>query len=145
MGHQPVTPYLFFGGRCDEALAFYRSAIGAKEEFLMRYAESPEPMPPGMLPPGFEKKVMHASFRIGGQVVMASDGCGEPANFQGFSLALSYATPAEATRAFQALSSGGEVTMPLAKTFWTPLFGMLKDRFGMNWMVSVAAEPVPAA
>lgn len=145
MGHQPVTPYLFFGGRCDEALAFYRDAIGAKEEFLMRYADSPEPMPPGMLPPGFEKKVMHASFRIGGQVVMASDGCGEPANFQGFSLALSYGTAAEATRAFQALSAGGEVTMPLAQTFWTPLFGMLKDRFGVNWMVSVAAEPVPAA
>lgn len=145
MGHQTVTPYLFFGGRCEEAISFYRTAIGAQQEFLMRYSESPEPMPPGMLQPGFEQKVMHASFRIGNQVVMASDGCGPGAKFEGFSLALTYATPAEATRVFQALSAGGQVTMPLEKTFWSPLYGMLTDKFGIAWMVMVAQEPVPGA
>jgi PhnB protein len=145
MGHQTITPYLFLGGRCEEAIAFYRSAIGAQQEFLMRYSESPDPMPPGMLQPGFEKKVMHASFRIGEQVVMASDGCGPGAKFVGFSLALTVPTAAEAKRAFTALSAGGQVTMPIAPTFWSPMYGMLSDRFGVNWMVMAAMEPVPTA
>src|ERR1035438_3302183 len=81
-----VQPYLFFGGRCEEALAFYRTALGAQVDFLMHYNESPEPMPPGRLPPGFENKVMHATFRIGGTTLMASDGCEAGANFNGFSL-----------------------------------------------------------
>lgn len=141
MGHHPLTPYLFFGGRCEEAIQFYSTAIGAKLEFLLRFAESPEPTPPGMLPPGFEQKVMHASFRVAEQVVMASDGCGEPAKFEGFALAITLPTAAEATRAFEALAADGEVTMPLAPTFWAPLYGMLKDRFGVQWMVTVEHQP----
>jgi PhnB protein len=135
-----IEPYLFFGGRCDEALAFYRSALGAEIDFLMRFKESPEPHPPGMLPPGWEEKVMHSTVRIGGSTFMASDGmCGSDSEFGGFSLALNVATEAEADRAFAALAEGGTVKMPLTKTFWSPKFGMLEDRFGLGWMVSVEA------
>lgn len=134
-----VQPYVFFGGRCEEALEFYRTALGAKVEFLMRYKESPEPAPPGMVPPGFENKVMHATFRIGESTLMASDGCAEGAKFEGFTLSLAVPTEAEANRAFAALSAGGQVRMPLTKTFWSPRFGMLADRFGIGWMVSVVA------
>ena len=134
-----VQPYLFFGGRCDEALEFYRTTLGAQVDFLMRYKDSPEPMPPGRLAPGFENKVMHSTFRIGETTLMASEGCGEAANFVGFSLSLALPTEAEANRAFAALAAGGQVEMPLTKTFWSPRFGMLTDRFGIGWMVSVAA------
>ncbi len=134
-----VQPYLFFGGRCEEALSFYRAAVGAQVEMMMRFKDSPEPHPPGMVPPGFENKVMHASFRIGGTTLMASDGCGEVSKFEGFSLSLSVPSEAEADRAFAALSEGGQVKMPLGKTFWSPRFGMLADRFGIGWMVSVTA------
>lgn len=145
MDHQALTPYLFFGGRCEEAITFYADAIGAVQECLMRFAESPEPMPPGALAPGFEQKVMHASFRIGDQLVMASDGCQPGAQFLGFALALSLPTAAGARRAFDALAAGGAVTMPLAPTFWSPMYGMLTDRFGVSWMVMAACEPAPAA
>lgn len=132
-----VQPYLFFNGRCEEAIEFYRKAIGAEVEILMRFKESPEPHPPGMVPAGWENKVMHASFRIGQTTVMASDGCGEKTAFEGFSLSLSMATEAEADRAFAALADGGQVRMPLTKTFWSPRFGMLQDRFGIGWMINV--------
>ena len=132
-----ITPYLFFGGRCEEALAFYRDALGAEVEMLMRHDQSPEPPPPGMLPPGFEKKVMHASFRVRGVPLMASDGCGEAAKPDGFRLALSVPTEAEARRAFDALAAGGTAEMPIGKTFWSPCFGMVTDKFGIGWMVSV--------
>jgi len=135
-----IQPYLFFGGRCEEALAFYQSALGAEVEMLMRYADSPEPLPPDTLAPGFENKVMHASFRIGNNTLMASDGHGTSPGFAGFSLSLSVPTQADAERAFAALVEGGEVQMPLAKTFWSPRFGMLTDRFGLGWMVSAEAE-----
>lgn len=134
-----IQPYLFFGGRCDEALDFYRTALGAEVVMLMRYKESPEPQPPGSVPPGYENKVMHATFRIGGTTLMASDGCGETPSFAGFSLSLAVPTAAEAGRAFAALADGGKVTMPLDKTFWSPSFGMLTDRFGLGWMISVTA------
>jgi PhnB protein len=139
MKHPLVQPYLFFGGRCDEALDFYRIAIGAEVDFLMRYKESPEPMPPGLLPPGFENKVMHATFRIGSTTVMASDGCEVGPKFTGFALSLAVPTADEADRVFAALSEGGKVRMPLAKTFWSVRFGMVDDKFGVGWMVNVAA------
>jgi PhnB protein len=134
-----VQPYLFFNGRCEEALAFYGTALGAKVDFLMRYQESPEPMRPGRLPAGFENKVMHATFHIGGTTLMASDGCEEGARFEGFSLSLALPTETEVNRAFAALAEGGKVGMPLTKTFWSPRFGMVTDRFGIGWMVTVAA------
>ena len=135
-----VQPYLFFGGRCEEALEFYRTAIGAEVEMIMRFNESPEPTPPGMLAEGFENKVMHASFRVGESTVMASDGCSpEDGKFNGFSLSISVPGEADADRVFAALSGGGSVKMPLSKTFWSPRFGMLEDRFGIGWMVIVPA------
>ncbi len=136
-----VQPYLFFDGRCEEAVEFYRRALGAEVEMLMRYRESPDPPPPGMVAPGSEDKVMHASLRIGESVVMASDECsiGAQPTFDGFSLSISVADAAEAKRRFDALADGGKVTMPLGRTFWSPCFGMLTDRFGVGWMVSVAA------
>jgi PhnB protein len=133
-----VQPYIFFGGRCEEALEFYKSAIGAEVDMLMRYKDSPEPAPPGMLAEGFEDKVMHTSFRVGETTLMASDGCRQDdANFNGFRLSLSVPNEAEADRAFAALAAGGEVQMPLTKTFWSPRFGMLTDRFGLGWMINV--------
>lgn len=134
-----VQPYLFFGGRCQEALEFYQSALGAEIEMLMRFRESPDPVPEGMLAPGFEDKVMHAAFRIGGSTLMASDGCGDRVKIEGVSLSLAVATEAEADRYFHALAEGGEVTMPLDKTFWSPRFGMVTDRFGVGWMINVVA------
>ncbi|MEO6054342.1 MAG: VOC family protein [Chthoniobacterales bacterium] len=139
MSESHIQPYLFFNGRCEEALDFYVKTLGAKVEMLMRYSDSPEPMPPGMLPEGFENKVMHATVHIGASTLMASDGCGEVRGFDGFSLSLAVKTEAEAQRAFAALSEGGEVGMPLGKTFWSPCFGMVKDRFGLGWMVNVVA------
>ena len=139
MADSIIEPYLFFGGRCEEALEFYGKTIGAKVDFMMRYKESPEAPPPGMLPSGYENKIMHTTFRIGKSVLMGSDGCGEALEFKGFSLSLAAADEAEAKRAFDALAEGGEVKMPLTKTFWSPCFGMLTDRFGMGWMISVPA------
>lgn len=135
-----VQPYLFFGGRCQEALAFYRAAIGAQVDMVLKFNDSPQPMPPGMLQPGFENKVMHSSFRVGTTTLMASDGCHEGSSFGGFSLSLAVTTEAEADRAFAALADGGQVKMPLGKTFWSPRYGMLTDRFGVDWMVSVVAR-----
>ena len=130
-----VQPYLFFGGRCDEALKFYQTALGAEVQMLSRFKDSPEPY---MAQPGIEEKVMHASFKIGETTLMASDGrCEGEAKFDGFSLSISVADEKEADRVFAALSEGGEVTMPLEKTFWSPKFGMLTDKFGVGWMVSI--------
>ena len=134
-----IQPYLMFGGRCEEALDFYRSALGAEVDLVIRYEDSPEPPPPGMLPAGFENKIMHTSFRIGSNTLMASDGCEEGQQFSGFSLSIQVATETEADRFFTALSDGGQIQMPLSKTFWSPRFGMLTDRFGIHWMINVAA------
>jgi PhnB protein len=134
-----VQAYLFFNGRCEEAIEFYKTALGAKVEMLMRFKESPDPPPPGMVPPGFENKVMHASLRIGDTTVMASDGCEGNPSFQGFSLSIAVTDLAEANRLFTALAEGGQVQMPLGKTFWSPGFGMLTDRFGVGWMINVPA------
>jgi PhnB protein len=133
-----IESYLFFNGRCEEAIEFYQRALGAEVLMLMRNKESPEPPPPGTMPPGSEDKVMHATLRIGTSNLMLSDGyCdGKPA-FTCFSLSLDAADEAEAERLFAALSDGGTVQMPLAKTFWSPKFGMVADRFGVGWMVSV--------
>ena len=131
-----VQPYLFFNGRCDEAIEFYRGALGAEVIMLMRFKECPEP---NQLQPGTENKVMHARLQIGDTVVLLSDGrCqGKPA-FEGFGLSITVPTDAEADRLFNALADGGQVQMPLAKTFFSSRFGMVADRFGVSWMVYVA-------
>jgi PhnB protein len=144
--NQTIQPYLFFNGRCEEALQFYKKAIGAEVLFMMRYKESPEPMPPGALPAGFENKVMHTTFQVGPNTLMASDGCAaDKASFEGFSLSIAVGTEAEADRAFTALAEGGQVKMPLTKTFWSPRFGMVQDKFGLGWMVSVPGKDMPGA
>ena len=131
-----IQPYLFFDGRCDEAVEFYRRAVGAEVVGLMRYKDSPDP---GSVPPGGADKVMHASLKVGDATVMASDGhCQGAPTFQGFALSLTVPTEAEAERLFGALGDGGQVQMPLGKTFFSPRFGMLADRFGVSWMVLVA-------
>ena len=134
------STYLFFDGRCEEAAGFYQQAIGAELVYMMRYSDSPEPHPPGMVPPGFEHKVMHMTLKIGDNTVMASDDCTGHPKPEGFALSLATKTEAEADKLFAALGDGGTVTMPLTKTFWSPKFGMLTDRFGMSWMVSVGGE-----
>ncbi|MBM7060165.1 VOC family protein [Pseudomonas sp. UL073] len=132
-----VQPYLFFNGRCEEALAFYGQAIGAQTTFLMRFKEAPD-MPPsnecGNIGP---EHIMHANLTIGSTQVMASDGASPDApGFRGFSLSVTAANPAEAEQAFNALLDGGQVVMPLQETFWAKAFGMLVDRFGVHWMVN---------
>ena len=140
-----VEPYLFFDGRCEEAIEFYRAALGAKVEMLMRFKDNPEPPQPGCMAPGSENKVMHVSLRIGSSQVMASDGnCAGKTDFKGFALSLNAPTEADADRWFAALAEGGQVQMPLGKTFFSPRFGMVADRFGVFWMVIVQPSGPPA-
>jgi PhnB protein len=129
-----IQPYLFFNGRCEEAIDFYRTAVGAEATMLMRYKDSPEPTSHGA-----PEKVMHASLRIGDTTVLVSDGqCSGQLNFQGFALTLIASNDAEAQRRFAALGDGGHVQMPLSKTFFSSKFGMVADRFGVLWMIYVA-------
>ncbi len=131
-----VQPYLFFEGRCEEAIEFYRTALGAEVTMLMRFKESPDP---GTCAPGALDKVMHMSFRIGETILMASDGrCTGQPSFQGFSLSLTAADDTEAERLFASLADGGQVQMALTKTFFSSRFGMVADRFGVPWMIYVA-------
>ncbi len=135
-----VQPYLFFGGRCEEAMEFYRTALGAETLMTARFKDAPEPHPG--LPVCFADKIMHTTLRIGETLLMASDGmCDGKANFDGFSLSITVPDEAEAERVFASLGEGGLVTMPLEKTFWSPKYGMLQDRFGVGWMVSVMHKP----
>lgn len=132
-----IEPYLFFEGCCEEALEFYKKTLGAEVTFLMRFKECPEPE---SCQPGTEEKVMHANVRIGESNIMVSDGrCGGTPGFQGFALSFSPPNEAEAATVFGALSEGGQVVMPLEKTFWSPFFGMVTDRFGVLWMINVIA------
>ena len=142
MTHTNISPYLFFSGRCEEALEFYKKALGAEVSFVMRFNESPDPVPEGMLQPGFETKIMHATIAIQGTVMMASDGCNDQAKFSGFSLALSYDNQDQAKQSFAALSEGGTILMPIGPTFWSPCYGMVLDPFGVQWMVMVQEQPV---
>jgi len=132
-----IQPYLFFDGKCEEAIEFYKKGLGATVNMLMRYKDSPEPPPPGCAPVD-AGKVMHAQFQIGDTVILASDGraTGHP-DFKGFALSLVVKTEAEANKAFNALANGGKVEMLLAKTFFSARFGMVIDRFGVFWMVMV--------
>ena len=132
-----LEPYLMFDGNCEEAIGFYTKALGGKIEMLIRYNESPEPPPPEMMKPGFEDKVMHVSCTLGGQRLMASDDCMGAKPFGGFSLSISVADEAAVDRAFNALAEGGTPIMPPGKTFWSPRFGMLTDKFGVGWMIGV--------
>ncbi|MBF0147794.1 MAG: VOC family protein [Magnetococcales bacterium] len=136
-----VEPYLFFEGRCDEAITLYRNVLGAEVTFLMRFRDSPEP-PEHWPSADAGDKVMHANLRIGDTMVMVSDGrCDGQASFKGFSLTLSLTDAGTAERIFTALSEGGQVQMPLGKTFWSPCFGMVQDRFGVAWFVMVHEPP----
>ncbi len=131
----PIQPYLSFEGRADEAVEFYKKALGAKVEMLMRFKEAPDQ---SMISPGSGEKVMHAAIKIGDATLLMSDGrnTGKP-TFQGISLTLYAKNTAEAEKLFGALAEGGKVRMPLAKTFFSPNFGMLADKFGVGWMVIV--------
>ena len=130
-----VQPYLFFDGRAEEAIEFYKKNLGAEVGMMMRWKDSPDK---SMCTPGNENKVMHASLTIGETRVMASDGrnTGNP-KFDGFALSIGAKDEAEADRIFGALSAGGSVTMPMSKTFFSPRFGMCADKFGVHWMVIV--------
>jgi len=128
-----IQPYLFFEGRAEEALEFYQKSLGAKVEAVIRYKENPDPK---HNPPNSADKVMHCNFRIGDTQVMASDGnCSGKPNFQGFSLTFNAKDEADAKRRFNALAEGGQVNLPLSETFFAKSFGMVADRFGLNWMV----------
>src|SRR5262245_24133833 len=136
-----IDPYLFFDGRCEEAINFYRRALGAEVEMMMRNCESPDLMDPSMVPPGSENKILHATLRIDGNRINVSDGkdSGKP-KFEGFSLSITASDEAEAEKLFAALSDGGQVQVPLTKTFFTRKFGMLADKFGVPWMIYVVKQ-----
>jgi PhnB protein len=146
-----VEAYLNFDGRCEEALEFYKNAIGAKVDCMIRFADAPPDDGSsgegcGGEGPADPNKIMHSGFRIGETMIMASDcRCGGTPEFKGFSLTIAVPTEAEADRYFNALADGGQVEMPLAKTFWSPRFGVVTDRFGVNWMINVFTEPPPSA
>ncbi|MEO8021329.1 VOC family protein [Polaromonas sp.] len=130
-----IQPYLFFDGRCEEALNFYKKALGAKVTAMMRFKENPEPQP-GMSGPGFDEKIMHANFEVGDTQIMASDGMAQgKAEFKGVSLSITATSDTEAQRVFKALGEGGQVQMPMSQTFFAHSFGMVADRFGVSWMV----------
>ncbi len=133
-----LTPYLFFNGRCEEAIEFYGKALGANVPLLMRVKDSPVPPPDGKIAPGSENKIMHCEVQIGDVHLLASDGmaAGGP-SFKGFSLSLTYADKKKADQAFAALAEQGKVDMPLSETFWSPRFGMVTDRFGVQWMITL--------
>jgi len=135
-----IQPYVFFNGRCEEALAFYREVLGAETVTLMRFSENPDPPAPGCIAPGLDDKIMHAEFRVGSSTLMASDGMadGKPIG-TGVSLSLTVDTTESAHRIFDALATdGGAVQMPMGATFFSPAFGMVADKFGLSWMVYVA-------
>jgi len=138
-----VQSYLMFNGRTEEALEFYKKAIGAKVEMVMHFKDAPE----GQCAPGMENKVMHSAFKVGDTVLMASDGMcnGEQAEFKGISLTLNPRTETECERLFNALATGGKVFQPLIKTFFSPKFGVVTDKFGVNWMVLVDQQQAKAA
>lgn len=134
-----VQPYLTFEGRCEEALTFYKNALGGEILSMMRYKDSPLPEEPGARPPGFGDKIMNASLRIGDSVLMASDGgCGGSPEFKGVSLSITLPDPSEANRIFAALAQGGAVLVPMTETFFAQRFGMVADRFGLTWLVLAA-------
>lgn len=135
-----VQPYLFFGGRCEEAMDYYARVLDAKVIMKMRFDESPDAVPEGTLQAGFENKIMHASFTIGTMTLMASDGCDDKSKFDGFRLTLSVSTESAADLAFDGLAAGGHVDMPLCETFWAHRYGMVTDKFGLGWMVTVPGE-----
>lgn len=138
MKNSIIQPYLFFDGKCEAAIEFYQRALGAQVNMLLRFKDSPEPPQPGCLAPGADNKVMHAQLQIGDNIIMASDGrCSGSPEFKGFALSLTVPTEADADTAFNALAEGGEVQMPLGKTFFSARFGMVADKFGVFWMVMV--------
>jgi PhnB protein len=133
-----IQPYLFFNGKCEEAIAFYKKALGAKDVMLMRFKDAPDQ---SMVQPGMGDKIMHARLDIGGAAVLLSDGmCNGEQKFDGFSLSYTAADPEEAARRFNALADGGQIRMPLDKTFFSPCFGIVADKFGVGWMVYVEGE-----
>jgi PhnB protein len=135
-----VQPYIFFNGRCEEAFEFYKNAVGAVEIMKMHFNEAPEKC--DNIPEANGNKVMHMSFRIGQSEVLASDGmCDEAAKFEGFSLTISTPNDAQTKKFYDALLEGGQPIMPLAKTFWASSYGMLKDKFGVCWMVMTTTMP----
>lgn len=136
-----VEPYLFFEGRCEEALRFYEKALGAKIGMVMKYKDSPDKPPEGMLPPNSGEKVMHSEMQVGESRVFCSDGgCTGKSTSGDFSLSLCVKTTEEVDKLFNALADGGQVTMPPVQTFFSPRFGMVQDKFGVNWMVLVEHE-----
>jgi PhnB protein len=138
-----VQPYLIFNGRCEEAIEFYKKALGAKVEMLMRFSDNPEPPSASSgCVAADPNKIMHSCFRIGDTAIMASDGMTQGGNpeFKGFSLTINAKDEADSKRLFGALAEGGQVHQPLVRTFFSPSFGIVADRFGVGWMVIVEQQ-----
>ena len=129
-----INPYLIFDGRCEEAFRFYEKCFKGKIIAMLTHKGTPAE---AHVPAAWIDKILHARLDIGDQVLMASDA--PPGRYEkpaGFSVSLQVKDPAEAERLFNALAEKGEIRMPLEKTFWSPRFGMLVDRFGIPWMIN---------
>jgi PhnB protein len=139
-----VQPYLFFRGRCEEAIEYYKATLGAEVLMMLRFKDNPDKPGPEKVPPALDDRIMHASVRIQGTEIMMSDGMRSgPLDFQCMSLSLSVPNEAEADRIFNALAADGTVQMPMGKTFFSPRFGAVADKFGVSWMV-IVPQPMPA-
>jgi PhnB protein len=133
-----VQPYLFFRGRCEEAIEYYKKTLGAEVLMMLRFKDNPDKPGPEKVPASLDNKIMHACVRIQGANIMMSDGMKSgPLDFQCMSLSLTVANEAEADRLFNALAKEGTVQMPIGKTFFSPRFGAVADKFGVSWMVVV--------
>ena len=136
-----VQPYLSFEGRAQEALDFYKSAVGATVDVIMHFKDAP-PEVQAQMSPDSREKIMHAAFRLGDTQLFASDGrCTGKASFSGVSLTINAASNEEAEKLFGALGKGGQVTMPMSETFFAYRFGILADKFGVNWMILYPKNP----
>ena len=139
-----IQPYLCFEGRCEEAIGFYQRALGAEVRMLMRFKDTPAPQRDDggcAVTAANGDKIMHAEIEVGGHMILCSDGMMKSApEFKGFGLAAELPDAATTRRWFDALGDGGNVCMPLERTFWSPLFGMVTDRFGVTWMLGQQGE-----
>ena len=128
-----VNPYIAYKGTCQEAIDFYKQALGAELIFSQTWGESP------MSEAGFEDKIMHATIKIGDSTIMMCDDPRNETTGSNISLAIGLNDKDIAHKYFDGLAEGGQVTMPLDKTFWAEAFGMLTDKFGINWMINCDA------
>lgn len=136
-----VNTYLIFNGNCEEAFQFYKSVFGGEFQYVGKYKDAPPEDGGEVVSEEDSNRIMHVSLPIGSSVLMGSDShskFGDVGFGDNFSISISAESTEEADKIFGGLTDEGRVDMPMQKTFWSPYFGMLKDKFGVNWMIDLA-------